>query len=410
MISHSDDLTLNERPNRDLAALAGLTDLWRRIETFRVRPVGEKARLLEQLGLSPEEAQRVVRIFDEFNEIPPREPGLNVNTCELGWQPSVLAPVFYGIADVDPTLGAPARIRIVYPSVDGAPENAPLLEGCGRYPLVVFLHGQCGDTDHFRAWDILPAQLARSGYVVAIPELSSSPPWGESNPDVALVQQVLFWMRGSWEHAQVLLPPPVTAIVGHSWGALLGARVARQLQSQGNLFKVGAYVSLSGPWIEWGYESLLPLDLEMPTLFTWGTGSDDVIAALEGAAAERWQQPGGARHKLVFLDGAHWDYLPEGQTSCANSRGPCSLVGSLAADFVTTFLSHYIPPERWWLLPSTIPHSLIPPPLALTEKQQFFVGGHLGGLAQIGTRVGCSVTHTWKISQLEQGSLTLSGS
>lgn len=58
-----------------------------------------------------------------------------------------------------------------FPSLDGAPAIAPPLTGCGRYPLIVCAHGQCADPDHYRKWTHLPAQLARSGYVVAVPKL-----------------------------------------------------------------------------------------------------------------------------------------------------------------------------------------------------------------------------------------------
>ena len=296
------------------------------------------------------------------------------------------------------------------------PERRRVAGHCARarevrpLSLVVFLHGQprFGAPEQFRAWNLLPAQLARSGYVVAIPELAAGDPWAEGNPDVPLVVQVLIWMHSSWQHASVLLPLPATAIVGHSFGALLGARVARQLH--GGPFEVAAYVSLSGVW-RWWQDTLLPppLDLEVPTLFTWGTGlSVEVNANLTGAYAHWWQQSSGAKHKIVFTDGEHWDYVPDEYAPGA-IRGPCWLVGSLAADFVTTFLSHYVPPERWWLLSEIIPHSLIPPPLDLTPNQELFVGGHLGGLSEIASAVGCSVTHTWKISPMEQGDLTLSG-
>jgi hypothetical protein len=60
-------------------------------------------------------------------------------SCGLGWQPSVFAPVFYGIQDFDispPGDGSTphVRARVFYPSTDGSPDNAPLLGGCGRYP------------------------------------------------------------------------------------------------------------------------------------------------------------------------------------------------------------------------------------------------------------------------------------
>jgi hypothetical protein len=83
-------------------------------------------------------------------------------------------------------------------------------------------------------------------------------------------------------------------------------------------------------------------------------------------------------------------------------------VPSLASDFVTSFLSHYLPPERWWMLPTIIPHNLLPPPLDLTPAQEPFAGGHLFGFDQISSRPGCRVTHTWKLFG-EEGSITLSG-
>jgi hypothetical protein len=59
------------------------------------------------------------------------------------------------------------------------------------------------------------------------------------------------------------------------------------------------------------------------------------------------------------------------------------------------------------LLNQTIPHSLLPPPLDLTPQQEFFVGGHLDGLSQIGSSSVCSVTHTWRLPPFGGGSVTL---
>src|SRR5688572_24986566 len=61
----------------------------------------------------------------------------------IGWGPSLLAPVFYGCADYDATVGAPTKLRVFYPSLDGSPQCAPFLGGPGRFPLVLFLHGRC---------------------------------------------------------------------------------------------------------------------------------------------------------------------------------------------------------------------------------------------------------------------------
>lgn len=400
-----------KEPNdRDVPRLtvSDLTALWRQIKRLLKHSTEERARLFGQLGVKPD-AQRVIDdLLIRLGDFNVSEPGVLVDEseCELGWQPSVLAPVFYGISDLGTADGLPSRVRVFYPSIDGSPQNAQILIGCGRYPLVAFLHGQCNEADHFRAWDLVPIQLARSGYVVAVPELSSHPPFGGAdNPDVARVEQVLLWMRTSWSHAAMLMPQPMTAIVGHSWGALAGAVVASRLLPQS---AVSAYASLSGGWLEWPPSPPRPLQmLNMATMFMWGTGSSDLFANLDGASASVWAEPRGATHKVVFRDGEHWDYFREGGTSCGFFRGPCSLMRSLAADFLTTFLSHYMPPEKWTLLNATIPHSLIPPPLDLSPQQEFFAGGHLTGLAQISSASACSVTHTWRLPPFGGGAITL---
>lgn len=395
--------------DEDVTALGEVTALWRGMDALRRRSADERARLFDQLGLTADEQRRVGALLDRFGDIRITEPGLILgDDCALGWQPSVVAPVFYGFTDLDVDDGLPGRVRVFYPSTDGSPDNAPILAGCGRYPLVVFLHGQCNEGDHYLVWDLVPAQLARSGYVVAVPELPSTPPFGgAANPDIALVEQVLIWMRASWAHAGMLMPRPMTAVVGHSWGAMLGAFVAIRLQAQG---AVSAYASLSGGWLEWPSTPPRPLSsLNLAAMFMWGTGSSDIFAALDGAAASLWAEPQGATHKVVFREGEHWDYLREGSTTCGHWWGPCSLVKSLAADFLTTFLSHYMAPEKWTLLSATIPHSLLPPPFDLTDEQEAFIGGHLFGLSQIGETAGCSLTHTWRLPPFGGGSVTLSG-
>jgi hypothetical protein len=66
--------------------------------------------------------------------------------CPIPWRPNVLAPVFYGTRDVGPADGAPATARVYVPSLDGSPDGAPVLRDCGRYPLIVFAHGNCTGT------------------------------------------------------------------------------------------------------------------------------------------------------------------------------------------------------------------------------------------------------------------------
>ena len=62
--------------------------------------------------------------------------------CPLSWRPTVLTPVFYGMQDFGPSSGAPGPLRVFYPTLEGTVDEAPLLRDCGRYPLIVLLHGQ----------------------------------------------------------------------------------------------------------------------------------------------------------------------------------------------------------------------------------------------------------------------------
>lgn len=313
----------------------------------------------------------------------------------IGWHPSVLRPVFYGHQDFDaPT--APGPLRIFYPSTDGSPQDAPFLEGTNRYPLVLFLHGHCADADQYKHWFLLPAQLARSAFVVVVPRLpsivSGTHPQTEPYPDLALIGQVLEWVRTNWVHAARVQAARRTAVVGHSYGALLGGRVVTEAGAD---FR--AYVSLSGVWQDWTPPPPRPLgNLSLPTLLTWGSIDDtaEINAVLEGSNAPLFDSVPRPKHRVVFAEGHHWDYLPANQTTCESSTGPCDLVDNLAADLVAVFLSKYLAPPGF--AGSTIDDDFTLPEVELTQDQQFFIGGHLTGLRAIENRPeGCAATISW---------------
>lgn len=321
-------------------------------------------------------------------------------SCPIGWQPSVLAPVFYGIRDYATADGAPGPCRVFFPSLDGAVFDAPILEGCGRYPLILFAHGNCGETDHYKKWFELPAQLARCGCVVAVPELAATQggayPWDDS-PDLTRLADTRTWMRLGWVHKSVLLPEPATGLIGHSYGALLAARIPA-------VSTVAAYASLSAGWLEWPSVIPRPINVDViPKLLAWGTGDQDVYAALGSGS---WSPIAPTKHRLVFDNAQHWDYVPAGRVSCEVTRGPCTLVPTLIGDFAATFFGKYLPPEDWSSLGTRIPNSLIAPALDLTTEQQFFAGGHLMGLSLIGSRAGCRITTAWHTSGGQTGSVT----
>src|ERR1700749_6258 len=98
-------------------------------------------------GLQPEDG--AARAFEaeflrSFGPLPP------VDTCPIGWQPGALTPVFYSYRDYTSQLvnappevsrgggglpfQPPANIRVFFPSLDGSPQYAAILQGCGHYP------------------------------------------------------------------------------------------------------------------------------------------------------------------------------------------------------------------------------------------------------------------------------------
>jgi hypothetical protein len=296
--------------------------------------------------------------------------------CSIPWRPNSLAPVFYGMRDVGPTDGAPATARV-------SPEGAAILTDCGSYPLIVFAHGHCkDDTDHYLKWIELPAQLARAGYVVAVPQLpeiagGTSP--SEANADLARLRDLVTWMRSGWVHRSILAPAPSTGLVGHSFGAGLAGRLA----TEGNL---RAYASLSG-------HVAISEAIDVPKLFTWGFPTSDPAEFLVPISPNDWADLGTPKHRIVFKELAHWDYLPSGRTACGQVRGDCPHSGVVAWDLVTMFFGNYLPPPAVPDLPGRIPPTLIPPPLDLTPKQQFFAGGWLSGVGLLqGASDQCEVT------------------
>src|SRR6266849_7385790 len=266
--------------------------------------------------------------------------------CPISWQPSVTAAVFYGTQDFGPSSLSmfrirpspgfqwpPGTFRVFFPSLDGSPQYGAMLEPCGRYPLIMFLHGSCpADAPlNYTKWHDLPAELARSGYVVVVPHLPHTGSGSDFPSDIPLVLSIMRWMRTDWGYARVLLPEPATGIVGHSFGALLGAQVALEQQllaAQGReAIQISAFASLSGAWFNspsmpWSIQQLQ----NTPKLFTWGGGASELdVADLRNPGA--WNPIPAPKHSAFFPSAEHWDcLLPTRSTcgnSCGNSYGPC---------------------------------------------------------------------------------------
>lgn len=356
----------------------------------------------EGLAASAEAARAEAEFLRTWGPLPP------FKACPIGWQPSALTPVFYGYRDYSsrpvsemaevvrgpggPVVrAAPANMRVFFPSLDGSPQYAAMLENCGRYPLIVFAHGDCGgDENHYLKWYELPAQLARAGYVVAVPQI---PDIG-THPSVSTgvrteLVSVLTWMRETWEFADSLMPAPATGLAGHSYGAMNVGILATQIE-------VRCVVSLSGAWLDWSTPPWPITEVTVPQLFTWGGGGGpgDIYAALPDSL---WDEIGLPKHRAIFDGACHFDYLYRTPLPCRADEGglgPCPWVGAAAADYATMFFARYLPPELWPNLPDQIPASLEPPPLTLTQAQQFYAGSYLQGTQAFAGSASCSVTLT----------------
>jgi len=172
--------------------------------------------------------------------------------------------------------------------------------------VVLFLHGQppCPDANYYRRWTMLPAVLAKSGYVVVVPSHTATLTTGVESPNVANALSFIDWVRNGWEHAKwVDKRAEATAVAGHSYGALLAAFVAQARP------EISAYVGLSGPWVELPDPVSALQGIGAPSFFMWADG-DALKAAFESldGSGPLWNQVPAPKHAAVF-PGLHFDYL-----------------------------------------------------------------------------------------------------
>jgi pimeloyl-ACP methyl ester carboxylesterase len=326
-----------------------------------------------------------------------------INTCptttadSVSWIPDVGHPVFWGYQDVGAAQGAPRDIRVYYPTLGGSPENAPIVKQCvGRWPVVLFLHGQNPSgtslVGHQKRFQLIGADLARSGYVVVAPNHDAIEPVPERAPElVAKVMADLGWVREQWSESKwVDKQLTSTAVMGHSFGALLGARVAAAYP------EIGAFVSLSGGYIELTDALAAMQAVAAPSFFMWGQGGDPIVSSFEelDGRLKLWDKLTQPKYAAPF-QGEHFDYLRDADAGTAD-RGPCAaLIGGAAADLATLFISAHVPVP---LTHTQIPIGLTKPQVQLTQDQQFYAGNHLSSIDQIGSRAGCRIDLRWDVN------------
>ena len=289
---------------------------------------------------------------------------------DINWTPSVLHPVFAGFQDVELVGGAPGFVRIWYPVYNILRNPPPILKMCvARWPVVLFLHGrqpnECGDplTNYHQRWSVIPRTLARSGYVVIVPSYDAVDPGAPDQPTWPL--DLIDWVRTSWQNERwVDKRPEMTAIVGHSWGAVLGARLAALRSS------ISAYVSLGGTFLELSTPGPVLQSIARPSLFMFikPSISEDLDAG------GLWNSVAAPKYRAVY-PGEHFDYLAD-LPECDERRGTCARIPRAAADLVALFLQRYTPVP---LAIANIPVDLNPAPVSQTPRQEDFATDHLTG-------------------------------
>lgn len=344
---------------------------------------------LAALTLLPGCKEAIEAAADSCPEDPAESGGIT-------WNPDIGRPVFWGVHDLTAAShGTPRDLRVYYPSHDGATSYAPMLKLClTRWPMVLLLHGQPPQgvslTGYHARWERFAAVLARCGYVVVVPGHPALLSQSGADPAIAAAGADLAWVRDSWEHRRwVDARPESTAVIGHSYGGLLGARIMAANPG------FAAFVSLGAPYGEPNDRDALLTGIGKPTFFAWALDADGNGLDYEdlGGATKLWDSLPQPRYAATYR-GEHFDYLRPQDAGTAR-RGPCPLVGGAIADLVALFLSTHAPVP---LGRTRVGVDLKPPQVKLTEQQERLAGGHLQGLAQFQSAPGCRLDLRWNLN------------
>lgn len=360
-------------------------------------------------------------------QIAPRQPqgelqradGCTSDTGIVDWIPDVLHPVAAGMLEYT-AAEAPMPLRIFFPSHQPLPDSGggtrPMLKRCGhRWPLVLFLHGRppCEsmtqpppNPTYFRRWTAIPEALAKSGYVVVVPSHDAS--INVTPEATAAMLRLMDWVRDrrvsfprqlhrphlirGWENAE-FVDPARTAVIGHSWGALLAAAVAVAQPS------ISSFVSLEGGFLE--LSEPIPLLESIPSaakLFIW---AEEGFGNLIGARV--WDFVAASKHGAEY-PGGHFDFLPP-TPGCNNERrGACEHIEAVTADLCALFIARHTPVAA---TNSAIPISLRPPNVTLSTAQALFGANNLDALRRFRADAHCRMRLQWEGANGEIGARNL---
>jgi hypothetical protein len=307
----------------------------------------------------------------------------DVGTSPVGWIPDIAHPVFAGIQDLTPAQGAPRNMLVYYPA--SGPLEAPILKQCAvRWPVVLFLHGmppmQYSGAPWYRAWVSLPVTLARSGYVVIVPDHNAQ--LIENGPAIPVADAMrdIEFIRTTWADSEwVDKRPTSTVVAGHSDGAALATHLA-------TMHEVGALACWSGNFILEG-EALAALrQVTKPTFLMWGKGAHTQFEDLD--QAHTWDGLTQAKYAAVF-EGEHFDYVSA--AAGGSPRGPCPDIGGMAGDLTALFVASNI------FSLTQVGVDLRAAPVTLTPQQQAYADGHLATLGGGFTARGCRLDLRWNV-------------
>lgn len=343
----------------------------------------------------------------------PEPPGPDCDPPSVSgvdWIPDIAHPVAWGEEHLSTADGAPRTLSLYYPSPRFIPPR-PMLRSCiGRWPVVLFLHGQppnglslAARAAYHRAWWRVPVALARSGYVVVVPRHDFVlPQREEASALVTEAMRDIDWVRTQWREAKwVAQSLGSTAVAGHSFGALLAARIAAAHP------EIAAFVSLGGGFHQLNDARELLHAITAPSFFMFSSDGGQKFEAF--LAFERidddpspvknlWPELAQNKYAATY-DGAHFDYL-EPDMSGSTPRGDCPLIGGVAADLAALFIASSVQSL------TQVPVDLRTPTPPLTDAQQALAIQHLTSIDRIAQARGCRVDLKWRVGDVE-GARTL---
>jgi hypothetical protein len=95
--------------------------------TRRTGPISCRSSVTDQLWW-PDDREAQARHHEFLRARGPIPP---LAGCPIGWQPSALAPVFHGYRTYGAADGAPATLRVFFPSADWPDSDVLMLEAAG---------------------------------------------------------------------------------------------------------------------------------------------------------------------------------------------------------------------------------------------------------------------------------------